>query len=116
MAHQNVKIKSRRNPQATAPFQQRMKQRFIVQNQIAGFLIGEKFCEALCGFDFRPEHRQDEIDIFSRELDTAVRLNHFHLSIANIYSRFSERAHPGRSACATYLTQLYSKIGSMQKP
>ena len=64
---------------------------------------------------FCAEHRQDELDVFSRELGPAIRLNHFHLSIANIYSRFSEP--PTRATRpTTYLPQMYSKIGSMQKP
>jgi hypothetical protein len=55
-----------------------MKKFIVIENQIAGFLIGKKFYEALGIADFAPKDGKDEVHVLRRELHSTVRLNHFH--------------------------------------
>jgi hypothetical protein len=78
MSNEDVKIKPRGNAQASAPFKQRVKESVVIQNQIAGFFVGKELDETIGGFDFVPQDGKDEINVFGRELDPAVRLNDIH--------------------------------------
>jgi hypothetical protein len=55
-----------------------MQQGFIIQNQVARFLIGKQLHQALGGADLATEDGQDEVYVLSRKLGPAVRSNHHH--------------------------------------
>src|ERR1043166_2248012 len=82
MTHQDVEVKAAGHAQAPAALQQRMKQRFIIENHVARVLIRQQLDEAFGRAELAAEHRNDELDVLSRELNPAVGLNQLH-SLAN---------------------------------
>jgi hypothetical protein len=78
VAHQNVEIKSGGNGQATARFEEGVKEIGVVQNLVAGIFIGEKLDEAVHVTETPTEDTDDELHIRRRELNAAIRLNHLH--------------------------------------
>jgi len=63
-------------------FQQRVKQGFIVQDQIARLLIGQQLDQALMIASLGVQSGNNEVNVFRSELDPTVRLNHFHTNNA----------------------------------
>ena len=76
--HENVEVKPAGNAQATPTLEERVKKRFVIQNQIAGLLVRKKFDQALGGANLTAEDTQDEFHVLGGELHATVRLNHFH--------------------------------------
>ncbi|PYK59507.1 MAG: hypothetical protein DME21_13030 [Verrucomicrobia bacterium] len=70
-----------RDPEAGALLQNRPEQRFVVQNQVARLLVRQQPRQSLHRPGFGTEHRDDELNVFSRELNPAVGLNHIHTRI-----------------------------------
>ncbi len=78
MPDEHIKIKAAGHLKTAPMFQQGAKEGFIVQNQIARFLVRQQFDQAVRRAGFAAQHRQNEVNIRGRELDPAVGLNHFH--------------------------------------
>src|SRR4051794_17082130 len=78
MSNQNVKVKPARNPKTPSAFQQGMKEGFVVEDQVSGLLVCEQFYQTLSGSNFLAKHRKNEVDVFGRELNPTVGLNHLH--------------------------------------
>ena len=84
MANQDVKIKARGNLKAAVMLKERVKQGFIVQNQVTGFLICEQFNETLRRAQFAAQDLEDKFNVLRRKLHAAVGLNQFHRLFSDI--------------------------------
>src|SRR5690242_5621234 len=71
-----------------------MQQRFIVQNQVPGFFIGEQLYEAFGCSNFATKDRKNELDILVGKLRPTVRLYDFH----RLYTAYVKTTQPD-SAC-----------------
>ena len=63
-------------------FKNRMEERFVVQDQVARFLVTQQLDERFRRAGFRPEHAEDEINVLSSELNPAVGPDDYHTTSA----------------------------------
>lgn len=56
ISDENIEVKAAGNAKTAATFEQRAEKCFVVENEIAGFFVGEEFDQAIGGFDFVAEH------------------------------------------------------------
>ncbi len=55
-----------------------MEQRFVIEDQVAGFFIGQELDQAFRCPDFATQHRKNKLDVLRCKLGPAIRLNEFH--------------------------------------
>jgi len=78
MPDENVEIEAAGHPETPLAFKQGVEESFVVENQIARFFVGEQLYQTLSVANSLPKHRKNEVDVFGRELDPAIGLNHLH--------------------------------------
>jgi hypothetical protein len=114
MAHEHVEIKAGGNAEAAAAFQEHVKEGGIVENLVAGILVGEEFDEAFRRPETLTEHLQNEFNILSRELHPAVGLNYFHHFLTITRDRLRQSGALLRPFLAS-LQKVYSINSSKQR-
>jgi hypothetical protein len=87
MPDEDVKVKVRGDTKAVAMLQHRVKERFIVQDEVARRFVTQQLEEGIRRAGFRPEHAQDELNILSCELDPAVWPDNHHRTSASFIGK-----------------------------